>query len=121
MCVVCGRADASTVGLDELCDRVVDVICQYRRRAIDELFHDPESESGYALPGGPVEDTADVLMDLFDGALDGELLEHLVRVFEPQYWFDPCVLWLGGAELHLDAWSGFRALALAIQPHLDPL
>jgi len=68
-----------------------------------------------------VNDTADVIVDLFDGALAGELLEHVATVFEPQYWFDPGVLWFEGAELHLESWAGFRALARATQPDLDPL
>ena len=120
-CAACGRSEASTVDLDELCDCVAGVIRYYRRRAIDELFHDSETESGYALPDRLVADTADVIVDLFDGALDDEVLEHLVSVFEPEYWFDPGVLWLDGAGLHLESWSGFRALARAVQPGLEPL
>jgi hypothetical protein len=121
LCIVCGRSEASPVDLDELCDCVFDVIWHYRRRAIDELFLDPETESRYALPDRFVALTAEVLVDLFDGALDDELLEHLASVFEPEYWFDPGVLWFEGAELHLESWSGFRALARANQPGLDPL
>ncbi len=76
-CVLCGQLPTSYVDSDIVQDLVVAVIKEYRRRAIDELFLDPETESGYALPNEHIENTSDVVNNLFADALDDLLLEYV--------------------------------------------
>jgi hypothetical protein len=112
-CALCSEVSATYVDLDEVRDIVVAVINAYRRRAIDELFHDDETESGYALPDQHIQDTWDVVNDLFEDAFDDELRDYVATTLEWGHWFKPGVLWLEGAELYVASWSGFRSLLRA--------
>jgi hypothetical protein len=109
-CVVCGRTAVEHVDVDKICDVVVAVIETYRRRAIDELYHDEETDSGYALADPYLEDTADVVDTYFEGAFDDDLMEYVRVTLDPEWWFDPGVIWLEGVELYLHSWNWFRAL-----------
>jgi len=120
-CGLCGQSATSYVDADDVCDLVVGVIRGYRRRAIDELFHDKETESGYALPDRYLEDTSEVVNSLFEDAFDDDLREHVGTILDPDYWFRPGVIWLEGAELYLESWAGFRSLLRATGTQLDQL
>ena len=120
-CAVCSDPGAPLVDLDELRDRVVAVVRTYRRLAIDELYHDSESESGYAFPDGWMEDTADVVLELFGDALDEHLIEPVAFALDQEYWFRPALIWLEGAELYMESWSSFRRLVASTDVELDPL
>jgi hypothetical protein len=96
--------------VDEVRDVVVAVITTYRRRAIDELYLDKETESGFALADRYIEDTADVVDIFFEGAFDDDLMEYVRGTLVQEWWFNPGVMWLEGAELYLHSWNGFRAL-----------
>lgn len=120
-CVLCSARHRPFVDLDELQDRVVAVVRTYRRRAIDELFHDRETESGYAFPDQWMEDTWDVVHELFGSAFDGVLIEHVAFSIDPDYWFRPGLLWLEGAELYMESWSDFRRLVAADGLELEGL
>jgi hypothetical protein len=109
-CVVCGRNARSRVDVDEVRDFVVAVLKTYRRRAIDELYQDKETDSGYALADSYIEDTADVVDLFFEGAFDDDLMEYVRGTLDQEWWFNPGVIWLEGAELYLHSWIGFRAL-----------
>jgi hypothetical protein len=110
LCVVCGRNAVSRINVDEVRDFVVAVIKTYRRRAIDELYLDKETESGYALADRYIEDTADVIDAFFEDAFDDDLMEYVRVTLDQEWWFNPGVMWLEGAELYLHSWNGFRAL-----------
>jgi hypothetical protein len=120
-CGFCGQLPTSYVETDVVQDLVVRVIREYRRRAIDELFHDPETESGYALADEHIEDTSDVVNNLFAGALDDLFLEYVGGNLEDDYWFSPGVLWLEGVELYVQSWTGFRSLLRSADTQLDQL
>jgi hypothetical protein len=120
-CELCAQFPTSYVDTDVVQDLVVEVIRWYRRRAIDELFHDPETRSGYALPDEDIEDTSDVVNNLFAGALDDHLLGYVGSNLEDEYWFTPGVLWLEGAELYIQSWSDFRSLLRSADTQLDQL
>ena len=120
-CAVCSDPSSPFVDLDELRDLVVAVVRTYRRRAIDELYHDSESETGYALADGWMEDTADVVLDFFGDALDEHLIEPVAYALDQEYWFRPGLLWLEGAELYMESWSSFRRLAASTDIELDHL
>jgi hypothetical protein len=109
-CVVCGRNTVIRVDVDEIRDLVIALIKTYRRRAIDELYHDKETESGYALADPYIEDTADVVDTFFEGAFDDGLMEYVRVTLDQDWWFSPGVIWLEGADLYLHSWDGFRAL-----------
>lgn len=121
LCPLCGESATSYVGIDDVRDLVVAVIRQYRRRAIDGLFHDRESESGYALPDGYIEDTWDVVDDLFEFALDDDLRYHIGANLASDQWFRPGVLWLDGTELYVESWAGFRLLLRSTEARLKQL
>jgi hypothetical protein len=120
-CELCGQLPTSYVDTDVVQDLVVAVIREYRRRAIDRLFHDPETESGYALPDEYIDDTSDAVNDLFAGALDDHLLGYVGNNLEDDYWFTLGVLWLEGVELYLQSWSDFRSLLRCADTQLDQL
>lgn len=120
-CAVCSEPSPPFVDLDQLRDLVVGVVRTYRRRAIDELYHDAESESGYAFPDRWMEDTADVVHELFGDALDEHLIEPVAFALDQQYWFRPGLLWLEGAELYMESWSSFRRLVASTDVELDAL
>ena len=120
-CAVCSEPSHPFVDLDELRDLVVAVVRTYRRRAIDELYHDSESESGYAFPDGWMEDTADVVLELFGDALDEHLIEPVAFTLDQEYWFRPGLVWLEGAELYMESWSSFRSLAASTNVALESL
>lgn len=103
-CAVCGSA-APSVGLDELMDVVVAGLRANRSRAIDELYLDRESDSGYALAS--VVDTSDAVMDDLIGDVDDEVAELVARRLSPEDWFDPGDLWLIGSELMSSSWTSF--------------
>jgi hypothetical protein len=120
-CVVCGRNGRSRVDVDEVSDLVVAVVKTYRQPAIDELYHDKEANSGYALADPYIEDTVDVVGTFFDGAFDDELMEYVEGTLDQELWFNPGVIWLEGAELYLHSWNGFRALLRSSNVRLTEL
>lgn len=120
-CVLCGQLPTSCVDTDVVQDLVVAVITEYRRRAIDELFLDPETESGYALPDQHIENTSDVVNNLFADALDDLLLEYVGGNLNDEYWFTPGVLWMEGVELYIHSWTDFRSLLRSADIQLDRL
>lgn len=120
-CALCGLAATRYVDLDDVRDLVVAVIKEYRLRAIDELYHDRETESGYALPDQHVEDTGDVVNNLFESAFDDDLRGHVGITLDQEYWFRPGVLWLEGEELYLASWAGFRSLMRRVDADLEQL
>lgn len=120
-CALCGEFSTSYIELDDVRDLVVAVIREYRLRAIDELFYDNETASGYALPDKYVEDTPDVVNDLFEDAFDDDLREQVGNTLDLDYWFKPGVIWLEGAELYLESWADFRSLLGGTDAQLDQL
>jgi hypothetical protein len=103
-CVVCGSSDR-TIELDALMDVVVAGLRANRSRAIDELYFDRESPSGYA--SASVVDTFDAVMNDLAGDVDDELAELIAQRLEPDDWFDPGDLWLLGSELLSSSWREF--------------
>lgn len=104
-CVVCRSTTSSMVELDALMDIVVAALRTYRRRAVDELYHDSESESGYALAS--VVDTWDAVLTDLAGDVDDDVAELIAQRLEPEQWFDPGDIWLEGSELLAASWEGF--------------
>lgn len=118
-CAVCGSHTASGLDLDSLLDLIVSVIRCYRRRAIDDLFHDPETESGYATAS--VSFTDEVVWELTAGDLDDDLAELVASEIEDDQWYDPSTMWLSGRELLVFSWQQFSERALKYGPSLDGL
>jgi hypothetical protein len=105
VCVICGADDESVVDLDALLDLVVSVIRTYWGRAVDDLYHDSESESGYAF--ATVLSTDDVVSDVLAGAVDDDLLMAVGEQLNPEEWYDPATIWLLGKELLSYSWRQF--------------
>lgn len=118
-CSVCGSRTDAAIDLDSLLDLIVSVIRCYRRRAIDDLYHDSETESGYATAS--VSFTDEVVWDLTAGDLDDELSALVASEIEDDQWYDPSTLWLSGRELLVFSWQQFSAWALKNGPFLDSL
>lgn len=112
-CAACGFTSDEVFELDELLDIGVGVLRTYWLDANEHLFHDSESDSGWALID-PV--TADDLVrnEIFTGDVDDDLLEVLARpdLLGDQQWFDPAQLWLEGRELIAYSWSAFHQWAI---------
>lgn len=120
-CALCGRPSRSYVDLDDVRDLVVAVIRNYRLRAIDELYHDRETASGYAILDEWAEYTADVVGDLFGSALDDILLDRVAETLDDECWFRSDRFWLEGTQLYLESWAGFRELVRRLDLELQDL
>lgn len=103
-CAVCG-ARSSSVKLDDLMDIVVAGLRSNRRRAVDELYLDHDSKSGYAL--ATVVDTTDAVKDDLIEAVDDQVAELIAERLQSDDWFDPGELWLIGTELMSSSWANF--------------
>lgn len=115
-CVVCGAMGTRQVDLDALFDLVVATIRQNWRHAIDDLFLDCESESGFA--GAAVRDTADLVRGEMYTDLDEGLLELVAKQLVEEQWYDPAEIWLEGSELLSISWHQFSEWS---REHVGPL
>ena len=103
-CVACGLR-TSSVDLDDLMEIVVASLQTNRRRAVDDLYLDRESKSGYAL--ATVVDTSDAVMNDLIDAVDVQVAELIAERLQDEGWFDPGELWLIGTELMSSGWTNF--------------
>lgn len=121
-CAVC----ASGVGTDrvavaDISEIVAAVLHTYRRRAIDELYHDAEDPTGYGLGESLINDTEDTIVEFFNGAVDDDLLAVVAANFDEEQWFDPSDLWLENHDLLIYSWAQFREHVNQTRPTLTQL
>jgi hypothetical protein len=118
-CAVCREPGDPVVQLNELLDLILGVLRAHWLRADDHLFHDSESDSGWALvdPSG----AEDLVWEIVGGDVDDDLCDFLSepgRLGEDQ-WFHPSRLWLEGAELIAYSWEEFHKWAIGQPPGFD--
>ena len=105
-CVVCGARESPRVPLDDLMDLIMTAIRSNWGRAADDLYRDPETESGWALV--TCFDTRDVVREDLGGDIDDEAVELIADRLEFDEWYDPSQIWLEGHELLKFSWDQFH-------------
>jgi hypothetical protein len=101
-CALCSQRQRA-VSLDDVLHFTLAMIRAYRGRALNDLYFDVEGPYGFAI--GEVQDTSEAVFEIFEGAVDDDLMMRLQHDIGDDCWYKESSLWLVGKELLTYSWQ----------------